>query len=176
MKYYDHSKDEQVKPAVLKALRWLKKKSRRSKEGTFWLIRNREKVFDRWLNNGTAGIALCFITAYKVLGDPDYKEIAENALRINPEHIVYHNFSLANGTTGLAEVYLTASEVFGDNEWRERAEFILNTLLHAHRGNDELCYWIVEDNKMPTADFMVGNSGILHFLIRYLSPQTSFFV
>lgn len=176
LKYYDHSKDEQVKPAVLKALRWLKKKSRRSKEGTFWLISNRGKVFDRWLNNGTAGIALCFITAYKVLGDPDYKEIAENALRINPEHIVYHNFSLANGTTGLAEVYLTASEVFGDNEWRERAEFILNTLLHAHRGNDELCYWIVEDNKMPTADFMVGNSGILHFLIRYLSPQTSFFV
>ncbi|MDN5211974.1 lanthionine synthetase LanC family protein [Fulvivirgaceae bacterium BMA12] len=177
LKYYEHYKDEQVQAAATKALRWLQKKSRKSKEGTFWLIHNRKRVFDRWLNDGTAGIALCFITAYKVLGDPNYKKIAENTLAINPRHLVYHNFSLASGMAGLAEVYLTAARVFEDDEWQARADFILDVLMHAYRTNeDNSYYWIVDDNKIPTADLMVGNSGILHFFLRYLSPETSSFL
>ena len=176
LKYYNHYKDDRVKSALVKALRWLKRKSLKNKEGTYWLTNNRKRIFDRWLKDGVAGVALCFITAYKVLGDQAYKEIAENALRINPEYLVHPNFSLANGMAGLGEVYLTAAEVFENDEWQTRAEFILNVLMHAHRGDDEQsCYWIVEDNKIPTADFMVGNSGILHFLVRYLSPKASSF-
>ena len=161
---------------MTKALRWLKKKSRKSKEGTYWLNNNKTNTFDHWLKDGVAGVALCFINAYKVLGDQSYREIAERTLGFNPKHLVHPSFSFANGLVGIAEVYLIAYKVLNDKEWHDRAEFILNLLVNVHRGDEELCYWMVEDNKMPTADFMVGNSGILHFLIRYLSPQTSFFV
>ena len=176
LQHYDYFKDDQVKLTVTKALRWLKKKSRKSKEGTYWLNNNKTNTFDHWLKDGVAGVALCFINAYKVLGDQSYREIAERTLGFNPKHLVHPSFSFANGLVGIAEVYLIAYKVLNDKEWHDRTEFILNLLVNVHRGDEELCYWMVEDNKMPTADFMVGNSGILHFLIRYLSPQTSFFV
>ena len=77
---------------------------------------------------------------------------------------------------GLAEVYLVAAKVFNDPQWKERADFIVNTLLHVRRRKEEdSCYWITEDDKIPTADFMVGNSGILHLLLRYNSPTMSSF-
>ena len=176
LKYYIRYNDENVRSAVLKALHWLKGKSSKYDNGLYWRNNNREKISTRWLHNGQAGVVLCFITAYQTLGDSQFKDIAEKALRIMPHYLVHHDFSLAYGVTGLAEIYLMAAQVFDNNEWQERADFILNTLIHASQGNNEhLCYWITQENKTPTADFMVGNCGILHFLLRYISPQKSFF-
>ncbi len=177
LKYYKRYEDERVKPALLKSLKWLKKQSKRNKDGIFWWKSNQEKVFDSGLNNGTAGIALCFIKAYQVLGDLAFKKIAEDALQLHPQHMVYPIFSWADGVAGLAEVYLVAAKVLDDSQWKERADFIVNTLLHVRRRKEEdSCYWITEDDKNPTADFMVGNSGILHLLLHYNSPNMpSFF-
>ena len=177
LKYYDHTKDESVRLPVSKALQWLKKKSKKNKNGLYWLANDRQKIFNNWLNDGVAGVTLCFITAYKIFGDPAYKVIAENALRINPRSLVYHDFSLANGTIGLAEIYLTAYQVFQDDEWKTRADFIVNTLMNTCLyDSKDSCHWIIEGNKIPTADFMVGNSGILYLLMRYLSPGIGSFL
>ena len=175
LKYYNRYNEESVRSAVIKALHWLKKKSRKYRNGLYWRNNSREKVSTRWLHDGQAGVVLCFITAYQTLGESEFKDIAEKALRIMPNYLVHHDFSLAHGITGLAEIYLMAAQVFDNNQWQERADFILNTLIHTSQGsNEHLSYFITQDNKTPTADFMVGNCGILHFLLRYLSPERSF--
>lgn len=171
--YYEHYKEEQVGSALVKALRWLQKQSRKNKRGTYWFTSDRGKLSNPWLSSGGAGVALCFINAYKILGDPNYRKIAEEAFLNYPEFMVHSSFSLANGLAGLAEVYLMASRIFENERWQQRADFILNSLMHTSRRHDDLCYWMVEDNSAPTADLMVGNSGILHFLIKYLSPKAS---
>jgi hypothetical protein len=33
------------------------------------------------------------------------------------------------------------------------------------------CYWHVLPPGRPTADLMVGNTGVMHFLLRYLHPE-----
>ena len=174
LKYYDQHKDEKVMQPILKALEWLRKRSRKSKSGIFWLKSDQDRMFDRWLNDGTTGVALCFIKAYEVLGDPSYKKIAENALKANPKYLVFPNFSLAHGLAGLAKTYLYAAKVFKDEEWQERADFLVNVLLQTCKGKDEhACYWIIEDNKSPTADYMVGNGGILGLMLAYQFPSSN---
>ncbi len=32
-------------------------------------------------------------------------------------------------------------------------------------------YWIVDHERQPVADFMNGNSGVLHFLLRQCYPE-----
>lgn len=169
--YYNHHPDRHVLEAVLKSLTWLKKRSKKSKNGLYWMVSTHSKRYDRWVNNGTAGIALTFIKAYQILGNSTYKKISEEALNPNPNHLVHPNFTWGNGLTGLAEIYLTASEVFENDKWKERADFIKNMLCHTTLGNEDSRYWILENNKLPTADIMVGNSGILHMLLRYTSPK-----
>lgn len=174
LRYYDHYQDDRVPDAVSKALHFLLKRAKKGKKGTYWYVSDRKKIFDPWLNDGIAGVALCLIAAYKILDDPAYKNIAESALRFNPEYVVFPDFSFAQGLTGLAHTYLTAAKVFESEEWQSRADFILHTLIHASQGDKkELYYWIIDDNKPPTADFMIGNTGILHFLLHYLSPETT---
>lgn len=172
LKYYERYQDDRVGKALANALRWLQKQSK-NKKGLYWFTSDRGKFSNLWLNDGVAGVVLCFITAYEILGDVSYRKIAEGALQRYPRFMVHSNFSLANGLAGLGEIYLKAARILGSDEWQQRADFILNLLLNTRRGGEDLCYWIIEDNKNPTADFMVGNSGILHFLLNYLSPKSS---
>lgn len=177
LKYYDYYPDDRVLSALSKALHWLRRQSKKNKKGTYWYAKDRKKELDLRLDDGVAGVVLCFVKAYKVLDDPVYRKIAEDALHSNIDYPVYSNFSLGKGMTGLAETYLAAAEVFENELWLRRAEFILHIIMRAYRYDDESsCYWITEDNKTPTADFMVGNSGILHLLMKYLSQQKSEFL
>lgn len=173
LKYYERYRDDGTGMALASGLRWLQKKSKKNKRGTYWFTNDQRKFSNLWLNDGIAGVVLCFVTAYEILGDVSYKKIAENALQRYPRFMVHSNFSLANGLAGLGEIYLKAARILDSDEWQQRADFILNLLLNTRRGGEDLCYWIIEDNKNPTADFMVGNSGILHFLLNYLSPKSS---
>ena len=170
LEHQDRYPDGQVEEAVVKALRWLIKRSKKSKKGFYWWITDSKKSFNWWLEDGTAGIALSFIHAYKVLEDPAYKKIAEGALQTNASDFVHPDFTLAHGITGLAETYLTAARVFENEVWQQRADFILSVLMQVYRGGDQsTCHWVMEDHKSPTADLMVGNGGILHFLLRHQS-------
>ena len=174
LQYCQHNRDERVLMVIAKAMHWLRKKSKKNRKGIHWFTHIGGKFSEFGLNDGTAGIALCFINAYQILGDPSYKEIAENALRSNPECLVHSDFSWGTGITGLAQAYLAALEAFEDDEWRMRVDFIVNTLINVCRGDQEkMSYWEVEDNKLPTADLMAGNGGILYFLLKYLTPRTS---
>ena len=122
--------------------------------------------------DGLSGKALMYLKAYKITGLKDYLVIAEFLLRsINPK-IVSKNLGQCHGLAGLGEVYLEIHEITQSKEWWDRATsiaWILCTLTTFNQDNS--VYWLSENSSRPTAGFMTGNTGIMHFLIRYLTPQ-----
>lgn len=137
-----------------------------------WTNSDRTRDRGTWWCHGAPGIALCFFKAFEYLKDDCFLKMAEMALRKHTTYLNYPNFSQCHGLTGLGEIYLEAYRVTQSREWIERASWILDTLnafkFVPHEGN---CYWMVEKASFPTADLMIGNAGILHFLLRYRYPD-----
>lgn len=166
--YYPQSK---VKEASLKALRWLLQSTGDLKK----LFRHEgfeKKMQEEGVGDERKGIILVFIKAYEVLHDEYYREIAEKALRQYPSYQVKIDFNQEAGLSGMGELYLEAFRVFNNPEWKQRADWIAELYLHtffeepvAHG------YWKMEEFNDPTSDFMIGISGIIHFLIRCLEPS-----
>jgi len=78
---------------------------------------------------------------------------------------------------GWGEIYLEAFRVSKSEEWLGRATWIaqaLCTLKCKLPGNG--AYWIVENAHFPTADLMLGSSGVIHFLMRYLNQDKILFL
>lgn len=121
--------------------------------------------------NGIAGVALTFIKAFEMTGDVRFKNYAEKMLLSIPSRITTNNYTFNNGLAGLGEIYLEAYRVFKNNKWRHRAGWIAGIFLHTSAGNEEKAYWIQNDAHAPYADLIIGNSGIIHFLLRYLYPE-----
>ena len=125
---------------------------------------------------GGPGIVLTYLKSFELTGNKRHLEIAEKGLRKHPERIVYRNLSQCHGLAGLGEIYLEAFRVTGSQEWWERASWIAKLIctLRFH-GPEGETYWLVERSKFSTADFMLGNTGVIHFLLRYLYPDKVFF-
>lgn len=170
LEYYDKYKDDSIKLAAIKALQWLNKSAIRQKGGTdlFWSIRPGSDYINPWIDFGYSGVILCFIKAYEKLGDISYKEIAVAALKTHPTDVTSIYLNFASGLAGIGELMLEAYKVFGDTEWKERADWIANLLLHTYTENDDgSLFWYTEIETLVTPDLMLGNAGILNFLIRY---------
>lgn len=159
--------------AAMKALGWLEKQAYKNNGQYAWPVHTLDRQPNAWVYNGGAGIALTFIRAYEVLQDVKYKDIACRALNSYPAHISDRDQSYAGGMAGLGEVYLEAARVFGEEQWLERAHWIAACLQHLQKRDDEdIGYWLPDALcGLPTADLMIGNSGIIHFLARCQSPH-----
>jgi serine/threonine protein kinase len=149
-----------------KGLHWLIKKAKRKKGTVRWLT-SKDKELNHFLSGGTAGIAFCFIKAYQYTNNPLYKKYATAALSSIPENLIDSNISQRNGLAGLGEVYLEAYKVFKEEVWLNRAEWLAQVIMqmkkhHPVHGD----YWLAEYERLPVAGFMIGNSGVLHFLLR----------
>lgn len=170
--YFSRYDNQRVKKAIIRGLEFLLK-ARKKIKGTFiWPISAINDTIDPWFEHGFTGIALTFIRAYDILGEISYKEAAVTALNFHPQFISSNYLTVANGIAGLGEVYLEAFKTFKEPEWKERANHIVNTLLNCYWENTrESVYWLDGNNSRPGADFMGGNSGILHFLLHYLKPE-----
>ncbi len=172
LEYVNHYGDVYVRETAHKALNWLIKQAQKKEDVFFWPVHSKTKRLSPWVNDGFTGIALTFIKAYEVLGDPIYKKVAEGALSNHPHYIVSNYLSQSWGLAGLGEVYLDAARIFKSEQWQDRADWIAQLFIHTCQYQpDGSCYWLVDDNSFPTADLMVGNSGIIHFLMRYLRPN-----
>jgi len=158
---------ESVRKAIMKGLRWLSRKSSMINGQRRWYVSDKERVVVPWLGVGFTGIALCFIRAFDVLGDLKYKVMAEEILDSHPQYLVSRNLSQENGIAGIGEVYLEAYSIFGDTKWLDRCHWIAKTLVETFHVNSDGYYWTVDENRMATADFLSGNAGVLHFLLRY---------
>lgn len=120
---------------------------------------------------GSAGIALTYLKAYEYTHDLDYLNTAEKALRSLNPYKVLQNFSPSTGLSGIGEVYLEAFRISRAEEWYERATIIIDAICNlgfnavttkTHRNTNTV---------LQTADFMTGQTGILHFLLRYQHPD-----
>lgn len=165
--YMNFTGDQDALRSIQRGLKWLIKKSIRKDKFIIWPSSFNKKL-DYGLLNGNAGIALTFLKAYKLIGDPTYKAIAKSALTYYAPHITHDNLSLDSGISGLGEVYLEAFSILQEDEWLERADWIAQLLIHLKKEHSNYGpYWIAEKEKEPVANLMRGTSGIIHFLLRY---------
>lgn len=139
------------------------------------LIKN--KGFRKILDNpqtwdGIPGVILILLKAYETQENPLYKQMAEKMLKYYPSQLVHENFSQDVGLSGMGELYLEAFRVFKNEEWQVRANWLAEFFAHTSRKESDGNYhWLNNNSVFPTADFMVGNSGIIHFLIRCQSQN-----
>jgi serine/threonine protein kinase len=167
LEYAKYCNDKESILAAKGGLQWLMKNSISRNGFIEWNSFQGDKIAPWWCDGGP-GIALAFIKAYEVLEDPLYKKFATQALNCHEKHLIASNLSQYNGLSGLGEIYLEAYQLLKDEEWRERAGWIAQIIMkqrkhHMRYGQ----YWLVENEKEPVPGFMLGNTGILHFLLRY---------
>jgi serine/threonine protein kinase len=152
----EHHPSEMIRISIYRGLNWLVQKAKVSK------IRV----------SGIPHIALVFVKAYEVLGNDLYRNIATSYLSALPMRPIFTDFTLAKGMAGIGEVYLETYRILKDAIWLERASWIAQVLMNASCAwpTGER-YWSVNGESWITADLFAGNSGIIHFLMRYLLPD-----
>lgn len=117
---------------------------------------------------GSAGFILTYLKAYEYTQNLDYYKTAEKALNSIQPHRISPNLSQSHGLAGIGETYLEAFRITQSEQWLDRATLIVDTLCKLrHSSADIGTYWNTDILRNATADFMLGQSGILHFLIRY---------
>lgn len=171
LEYAKHYQEREPLAAAKNALQWLIKISKRRKNSVEWLSQSNKNIGYSF-SEGSAGIALAFIKAYTLLGESKYKEYAIAALSGIPENIIDNNLSQYFGLSGIGEVYVEAYDVFKDEIWLNKATMIAQVIMNTQREHKTHGpYWLTDHERQPVADFMYGNTGVLHFLLRYLYPD-----
>jgi serine/threonine protein kinase len=155
-------------------LHWLITKAVYRGDKILWRT-DKNKELMHWWSEGTSGIALAFIKAYECSDNPTdkqrYKQFATGALLNHPKQVMDTNLSQLQGLSGLGEIYLEAYKTFKESEWLERADWIAQVIMHLKKEHPQHGpYWLVQGERQPTSDFMTGNSGVIHFLLRYCYP------
>jgi serine/threonine protein kinase len=172
LEYGQRYYNENAKASAIKGLDWLMQHRRTANGHSIWPVNSKNPAVDPWLLFGFSGIAWVFIKAFERLNDDRYKEAAESALLNHPNYIGSNYLSQATGLAGLGEIYLEACRVFNDKRWQDRASHILSFITHcANIQAEDSLYWLDGSDNLPTAGFMTGNSGILHFLLRFNNPD-----
>jgi serine/threonine protein kinase len=160
----------EAKEAGVRGMDWLRKKSGRRGGHLVWPGRsNNKEDLISWFS-GSAGIALAFLKATEVTGDSAWLKIATEGLLGIPPTLLTNRFSGLCGMAGIGETYLEAFSSTGDPVWMDRAGWIARVLVDLRFEEGDNCWWLVDNTRFPTADLMVGNSGILHFLLRFANP------
>ncbi|TDX01830.1 class III lanthionine synthetase LanKC N-terminal domain-containing protein [Dinghuibacter silviterrae] len=160
-----------IKSKVRKSVEWLIKRANNLKSFLDHKKFTKYVLLGAEVGDERKGIILVLIKAHETFKDERYRIIAEKALNIYPKQITNINFSQENGLTAMGELYLEAWRVFNNPEWMNRAIWIAEAFTHTlNRTKTGSGYWKMEEYEDPTADLMIGNSGIIHFLLRCLDP------
>ncbi|MBO9730197.1 MAG: protein kinase [Chitinophaga sp.] len=165
-----------VLDAALKGLKWLENQAKKEDGEIFWYKSKENKDIEFTLEDGFYGVAMIFIKAYEVTGDLAFRKIAERTLSVFPSKGILPELAVSNGMAGLGEVYLEAYRVFREEIWRERATWVAEVLLHTVYYHKDGNYWLINSPKLPNADLLAGNSGLIYFLMHYLRPDEMGFI
>ena len=163
--------DPTVRTITIKSLNELINKASKKGEVYSWPD---VKNSSQWnTEKGSPGIALVFLKAYQVLKVGIYREIALSILNNISDRPVITNFTLGTGLAGVGQLYLEAYKVLNEPIWLTRAEWIAELLLHTlHVASEDEACWLPDHQSDYTADLFMGNSGIIHFLMRYSLPNS----
>jgi type 2 lantibiotic biosynthesis protein LanM len=116
--------------------------------------------------HGAAGIALCRLRAWQILGDPELLAEARTALAtVHQDSTSLTNFSLCHGRAGNADVLIHASQVLGEESWLRSAEATARESFE--RFEQRRVPWpcgLPDSNETP--DLMLGLAGIGYFYLR----------
>jgi serine/threonine protein kinase len=139
-----------------------------------WLLTNKsiKDKIQNWpkYNREVRGVILLLLKAHETLDNKLYKQIADSTLLNYPKRIVSTDFTQKSGLAGLGELYIEAYRITRNEEWMCRADWIANVFLNTFiKASDHSGYWIMEEAFAPTAGFISGVNGILHFLARYIN-------
>lgn len=146
---------------------WLLRRADRSGSSMTWPNRIGEPDRWAWWCHGSIGISLLFLRLHEQTGEARFAEVAQRALRVHPPAFLAENLSQCHGHAGAGEAYLEAARVLGGRQWHRRAHAVRDTLWNLRRSSrNGASTWFVEGAEVPTADLMVGGSGIVHFLLR----------
>ena len=120
-----------------------------------------------WYRNSEAEVALTFLRAYEQTGDVQYATTARHALTIQPIQSHHANLFQYEGLCSLGETYIEAFRILNDPQWLEHASDLAVLLCDKARSTQtgEL-YWLTQDSPIANASLMLGNAGVLHFLMR----------
>lgn len=161
----------QAREAASRGLNWLIQNAVRMGHNIHWTSNSGEKLGYGYLE-GNAGIALVFLKAYRTLGIDVYKDYSKRALSSIDPGLMDDNLSQGYGLSGLGEVYLSAFDILQEEEWLNRAHRIIQIIMQLRRSHHEHgTYWLVRNEKQPIPNFMPGNSGVVHFLLRYCNQD-----
>lgn len=155
-------------------------------KGLEWLVRQLkltgDTVISRYsklkrlpvgLMDGVAGISQVFLKAYEITRREQYAVFARKLLRTIPERYVDGSLGLQSGVSGLGEVYLEAYRILGDREWWDRAGWLVELIMRLRKRHLKYgIYWLVEHERVPVANIMVGNAGVIRFLLAYASGES----
>ncbi len=173
--------DKAVRSAWRKGVAWLLKNANETNGALSWIPKtgsfDNEKEYgtiDTWWCNGSFGITLTFDRLYEWTHEETYAEIIRKVLKVNPFRYYHRNLSVCHGLTGIGEVYLEAYRTLRDPWFFEvsaRVASLLKSL--ARKTKYGGLSWLAEGEK-PTADLMVGCSGIIHFFLRMNGARFGF--
>lgn len=160
--------DQDAMEVGTKGLNWLIKESVTKNGRINWKNSKNKDLTFSWVD-GVSGIAHAFLQAYKIVGNKAYLDIALRSLESIDSDIISSNIGLYQGLTGLGEVYIDAFSITNDEKWLEKARWITSFIIALKRLDvrTNQSYWLVEGERHPVGNFMIGNSGILHYLLKY---------
>lgn len=155
--------------AVEKAVQWLTDQSYDDAQGKLrWNYSLNQKAPWNWWCHGGPGIALTYLRLYELSGEKSHACMAEKALEVHADELVYANLSQCHGLSGLGEVYLEAYRVLKAEKWLQKANGIAQTIFNLRFEQEKNVHWMVEDPNFVTPDMMMGMGGVLHFYLRLL--------
>jgi serine/threonine protein kinase len=171
LEYGHRCQHQPSKDAAQRGLQWLTQKARYKKGNIEWRSARGKRLGYGWAE-GAAGIAFTFIRAFQLTNIPLYRKYAEKTLRHIPADNTAYDIGQQDGLSSIGEVYLEAWQVFNNPEWLNRATWIAQVIMQQKKLHPKYgTYWIVKGEREPVANFMVGNSGVIHFLLRYCHPD-----
>ncbi len=160
--------------AAIRAADWLLNGAQVGPECSLsWPYSDRHKEQWNWWCHGGPGISQLFVALYSSTGRSDYRDAALNCFVGFPSGFNPANLSQCHGASGLAELLLDSGCALDCPELVCKAKEIANNISARHFRGARDIYWIVEDTDFVGADLMVGLSGVLHFLLRLASNESS---
>jgi serine/threonine protein kinase len=170
--YIKQFDDETVKSAAIRALHWLTGLANKKRGYTRWPLNDQTKQSSFDFQDGSLGIMLCLVKSYEIFHMEDYRRLAEECVFNYPALPISWDLTQIGGLSGWGEVFLEGARVFHNKNWQARADWIAVFLLHHyHKEKEGPQYWMPDGSPFTTAGLMEGNSGIIHFLLRYHAPE-----
>lgn len=173
--YVERFPDAAVERSYRQATEWLMANAIRKNidDPLQWSWGSQQPTIWNWWCHGAPGIALAFLRLFEVTGETHWAKLAEQSLAIPAGHLRNSNLGTCHGIAGLGEIFLEAARVLENDRWNQAASDVAAILIALQGRSAGTLSWQVE-GKLPTADLMVGLSGVLHFLLRFANGRFGF--